>query len=416
MESSWSDAQARSFAEKAQADGQDPQLGLRIYTSQIIGQDPDLVMHGGGNTSVKVTAGDGTRLMHIKGSGWDLGNIEAPGLPAVRLEPLLAVKNGPKLSDPEMVAALREALIDPSAPNPSVEALLHGFIEEAFVDHCHSTAVLALANQTGMKERISALYGDRVAFVPYVMPGFDLSIEGEKIYARNPGCEGLWLENHGLFTFGPDAKTSYERVIAFVTIAERELEANGAGLAPARDTDRDAPEALLETLMDVLGGYDGPFGEQAAWDFRSNAYIRSYLDLTDLANIVHRGTATPDHVIRIKPFPLILKADADRRDIGVAIDSYVERYTDYFNRNAALATEDKIMLDPLPRVVLIPGVGLAGIAPDRKAAKIAADLAEQTARIVLSAERYGTFSPIGEKDLFDMEYWSLEQAKLQKSR
>ncbi|WP_116652280.1 class II aldolase/adducin family protein [Pelagibacterium sediminicola] len=414
MKSSWSDAQAQTFAQRAEADGYDRQLGLRIYTSQIIGQDPDLVMHGGGNTSVKVTARDGTRLMHIKGSGWDLGNIEAPGLPAVRLEPLLGIKDGPKLSDPEMVRALRDALIDPSAPNPSVEALLHGFIDEAFVDHCHSTAVLALANQTGMKDRVRALYEGRVAFVPYVMPGFDLSIEGEKIYSRNTGCEGLWLENHGLFTFGADARTSYERMIEFVTIAEGELKAHHAGLAPAQDTDADAPALLLAGLVEVLGEYEGPFGAAAAWDFRSNAAIRSYLDLPDLCNIVHRGTATPDHVIRIKPFPLIVKPDADRSEMRTAVDSYRTRYADYFNRNAALADTDKIMLDPLPRVVLIPGVGLAGIAPDAKAAKIAADLAEQTARIVLSAERYGRFSPIGEKDLFDMEYWSLEQAKLSK--
>lgn len=263
-----------------------------------------------------------------------------------------------------------------------------------------------------MKERVKELYGDRVAFVPYVMPGFDLSIEGEKIYARNPGCEGLWLENHGLFTFGADAKTSYDRMIEFVTIAQSELDARGAGLMPAAATDHKAPTTLLATLMDVLKDEQGPFGAQSAWDFRTNAYIRAYLDLPDLSNIVHRGTATPDHVIRIKPFPLVVNADADGLEIRVAIDDYQERYSDYFDRNAALADEDKIMLDPLPRVVLIAGMGLAGIAPDAKSAKIAADLAEQTARIVLSAERYGRFSPISEKDLFDMEYWSLEQAKL----
>ncbi|RUT28852.1 class II aldolase [Arsenicitalea aurantiaca] len=414
MDSRWSNEEAEAFAARAREEGHHPDLGHRIYSSRLIGQDPDLVMHGGGNTSVKVAGPDGM-LMHIKGSGWDLDTIEAPGLPAVRLEALLPVREGTKLTDPEMVALLRSALVDPKAPNPSVEALLHAFIPEAFVDHSHSSAVLALANQPGMAARVAALYGDRLAFVPYVMPGFDLSIEGGRIQAENPDAEGLWLENHGLFTFGPDARTAYERMITFVSIAEAELEAHGAALPPPEPSDAEAPDGLLSRLAEILAERDGPFGAGTAFDIRSTPAIRAYLALPDLVDIAHRGTATPDHVIRIKPFPLILAPDADRATIAHGLDEYAERYRAYFERNAARASEKKIMLDPLPRVVLIEGMGLAGIAPNAKAARIAADLAEQTARIVPAAEAYGRFTPISEPDLFDMEYWSLEQAKLAKA-
>ena len=274
-----------------------------------------------------------------------------------------------------------------------------------------SSAVLALANQAHMRERVAALFGNRVAFVPYVMPGYDLSMEGARIYDAHPGCEGLWLENHGLFTFGPDARTSYELMIEFVTIAEAELTRTGASLAPPQATDREAPAALLDTLRRELDRRAG--GDAHVWDFRSTPAVRDYLALTNLDEVAHRGTATPDHVIRIKPFPLILDVTADASAISAALDAYAARYTAYFERNAARANEPKTMLDPLPRVVLVRGQGVAGIAKGAKAARIAADLAEQTCRIVHAAERYGTFHPLNEADLFDMEYWSLEQAKLQ---
>ncbi|MGV8831573.1 MAG: class II aldolase/adducin family protein [Devosia sp.] len=412
MDSQWRQEDANAFAQKAHVAGYDPQLGLRIYTSQLIGRDPDLVLHGGGNTSVKVTGANGEALMHIKGSGWDLDTIEAAGLPAVRLNPLLAAQHGPALNDPEMVALLRSSLIDPKAPNPSVEALLHGFIGHAFVDHSHSSAVLVLANQADMRKRVDTLYGGRVAFVPYVMPGYDLSIDGGKAFDASPDCEGLWLENHGLFTFGADARTAYELMVEFVTIAERELARANATLPTPQETDQDAPTAILDALARQLTELEGPFGGQTAWDFRSTPAVRSYLSLGNLDDIAHRGTATPDHVIRIKPFPLILSSNADEAEISAALEAYKVRYIAYFERNHARADEPKKMLDPLPRVVLIKDRGVAGIAPSAPTAKIAADLAEQTSRIVVAAEHYGTFLPIGESELFKMEYWSLEQAKL----
>lgn len=412
MKSRWNDETAARYVEAALAAGQSEALGLRIYTSRIIGGDPDLVLHGGGNTSVKVTSATGEALMHIKGSGWDLDTIEAPGLPAVRLEPLLETCNGPRLSDPDMVSLLRASLIDADAPNPSVEALLHAFLPFAFVDHTHATAILALADQPDMRETVRRIYGDRLAYVPYVMPGFDLSIVADRIYREHPGCEGLWLENHGLFTFADDARASYELMIEFVTMAEQELARKGVALSGPQPSDGPEDMALRARLETALVRDGSPFAKGVFLDYRSTAAIRAHAGKADVEEIGLRGTVTPDHVIRIKPWPMVIEADADAAAIDAALAAYAERYRAYFARNATRTSEPKQMLDVYPRVVLVRNKGVYALGASAKAAVIGGDLCEQATRAINAAEAYGRFTPIGEADLFDMEYWSLEQAKL----
>lgn len=416
MQSRWNDIDAKAFEDAAIAAGQDPELGLRVYTSRIIGADPDLVLHGGGNTSVKVTGAQGEEIIHIKGSGWDLDTIEAPGLPAVRMAQLLAARDGGKLSDPDMVALLRANLLDPASPNPSVEALLHAFLPFRFVDHSHATAILALADQKDMAGTVKRIYGDRLAFVPYVMPGFDLSIEADKVYRANPDCEGLWLENHGLFTFADTAKGSYGLMIEFVTMAEQELADKGAALAGPQTSDRQPDEALLRRLEDVLRGEGSPFAKALHMDYRSTPAIREYVSRTDVADVSARGTVTPDHVIRIKPWPMIIGKDDTEEQIGEALAAYRERYEAYFRRNAARASEPKTILDTYPRVLVISGEGMVALGVTENAARIGGDLCEQATRAINAAESYGRFTPISEADLFDMEYWTLEQAKLKVAR
>ncbi|NBN77689.1 class II aldolase [Microvirga tunisiensis] len=413
MKSRWNDADAKMFVDEALAAGQDAELGLRVYSSRLIGSDPDLVLHGGGNTSVKVTDASGERLMHIKGSGWDLDSIAAPGLPAVRLDPLLAAREGPKLSDPEMVALLRANLLEASAPNPSVEALLHAFLPFAHVDHTHATAILALADQPDMRATVAAVYGRRLAYVPYVMPGFDLSIEADRIYREAPGCEGLWLENHGLFTFADDARKSYELMIEFISMAEAELARKGVALTGPQASDGPCDAALAARIEAALQSAAGsPFAKGVALDYRSTPAIRAYASRPDVEALSLRGTVTPDHVIRIKPWPLVLERGASDADIAAGLAAYARRYQDYFERNAAKAAEPKTMLDALPRVILVRGEGMFALGANAKAARIGGDLCEQMARVITAAEAYGTFTPISEADLFDMEYWTLEQAKL----
>lgn len=412
MKSRWNDEDAARYVEAARAAGQSEALGLRIYTSRIIGGDPDLVLHGGGNTSVKVTAVDGEALMHIKGSGWDLDTIEAPGLPAVRLAPLLESRNGPRLSDPDMVSLLRKSLIDANAPNPSVEALLHAFLPFAFVDHTHATAILALADQPDMRDTVKRIYGDRLAYVPYVMPGFDLSIVADRIYRAHLGCEGLWLENHGLFTFADDARASYELMIEFVTMAEDELVRAKVVLTGPQQNDGEEDMMLRARLEKALVRENSPFAKGLFLDYRSTTAIREHVGKENVEAIGLRGTVTPDHVIRIKPWPMIIKADADEVAIDAALAAYADRYRAYFTRNAARANELKQMLDVYPRLVLVLEKGIYALGTSAKAARIGGDLCEQATRAINTAEAYGRFTPIEEPDLFDMEYWSLEQAKL----
>ncbi|MGC9445578.1 class II aldolase/adducin family protein [Cereibacter johrii] len=412
MQSRWNDTEAETFAAEAQARGEPAELGLRVYSSRLIGQDPDLVLHGGGNTSVKIPSPEGM-LIHVKGSGWDLGDIEAPGLPAMHLAPLLETRDVPHMSDEEMVALLRAHLLDPAAPTPSVEALLHAYMPHAFVDHTHATAILALADQADMEPVVAELFGGRVGWVPYVMPGYALSHACGEAFARDPSVEGLWLEQHGLFTFAETARESYERMIGFVTMAEDYLAARGVPLPGPEASDGEAPEGLAADLRAALAAR-GALGADPALDFRSSPSIRSYLGRPDLPELARRGTATPDHVIRLKPFPMLLEPTAGPAGIEAALDAFEADYRAYFDRNAPNASEAKIMLDPLPRVVLVPGLGGWGVGANPKAARIAGDLLEQTSRVVNAAEAYRRFTPIPEPDLFDMEYWSLEQAKLRK--
>lgn len=417
MKSTWNDAEADALTHGL--DGAERDLALRVYTSRLIGVDPDLVLHGGGNTSAKSVMsidGEDVPVIFIKGSGWDLGTIEGPGLPAVRLEPLLEKRSVDKMDDREMVRFLRENLIDPKAPTPSVEALLHAFLPAKFVDHTHATASLVLANQPDAAEIARKIFGPEIAIVPYVMPGFDLSIAGDRVFADAPeGTIGLFLVNHGLFTLGEDARTAYERMIYYNTLCEEHLAARGIALPgpEASSGPNDASSAFEERLREAFSKVGGLFADgKVAMDFRATPSILAYSQLPTLASVSARGTATPDHVIRIKPFPLIAPADADVDALVALLEDFAQRYKAYFERNAPRAAEEKIMLDTLPRIVIVPGLGLFGMGSDAKAADIAADLGEQTARIVLAAEAYGRFSPISEPDLFDMEYWSLEQAKL----
>lgn len=411
MQSRWNDTDAASHAAEAEAAGRPAALGLRVYSSRLIGQEPDLVLHGGGNTSVKIADAEGGAVIHVKGSGWDLGDIAAPGLPAMRLAPLLATRDIPDMSDADMVAFLRRNLIDPKAPNPSVEALLHARLPHAFVDHSHATAILALADQPDMAATVAAIYGGRLGFVPYVMPGYGLAHACMAVFDRDPAVEGLWLAQHGLFTFGATARESYERMIEFVTLAEAHLAERGVALPGPEATDLAAPDDLAYALTTTLAEH-GALGSRPAVDFRSSPSIRRWLERGNLAELSRRGTATPDHVIRIKPFGMILPPDANSTAIRLALLDYGEDYRAYFDRNAPHAEEEKAILDPLPRAVLVPGLGVYGIGKDAKAATIAGDLLEQTARIVNAAEDYGRFTPISEAELFAMEYWSLEQAKL----
>jgi rhamnose utilization protein RhaD (predicted bifunctional aldolase and dehydrogenase)/NAD(P)-dependent dehydrogenase (short-subunit alcohol dehydrogenase family) len=402
MQSLWNDQEAATF-------GTDP-LGQRVYTSRLLGRNPELVLHGGGNTSVKVEEkdffGEPVSLCYVKGSGWDLATIEREGFSPVRMSALLKMAELPTMSDPDMVLQQRAAMTNPNAPAASIEAILHAILPFKFVDHSHANAIAALTGSKDGEKRVKEVFGKRVLVVPYVMPGFILAktvydlIKGRDL--RKEGIEGMVLLKHGLFTFADDARKSYELHIEMVTQAEEWLAKKVAGkqvqeLAQAAEDLKGL--AKMRQVVSRLRGYP-----QLA---RLNASPEAvgYTLNKDVATYGTQGPLTPDHSIRTKRAPVFIGDDMD-----AALKSYADEYAAYFKRNA----KDHTMLDPAPRFAVWAGRGLVSFGDTVKDAGIVHDIATHTAATVQLGEVAGGWEPLPEKDIFEIEYWELEQAKLRK--
>ena len=427
MKSLWSDTDAAAMVAHYARTGVNDDIALRVYSSRLLGGDPNLVLHGGGNTSVKTSLtdvmGDPCDVLCVKGSGWDLGDIEPAGLPALHIEPLRRLIKLDRLSDEDMVNAQRGQLLDSSAPNPSVETLLHAFLPAKFVDHTHATAVLAVTDQPNGADICGEIYGDRAPVVPYVMPGFALAKLAGQVHAENPASDGLILLKHGIFSYGATAREAYESMIALVNLAEARIE-------KAR-TQHFVPAEIAADLADVAAVAPiirGAFAqcvdeEEGEWrrqvlEFRTSPAILSYVNGSELPRYSQVGVVTPDHTIRTKNWPLIVSPPVAQDLAGfaaatrAAVGSYVDNYHAYFERHNASLAEPKTELDPMPRVVLVPGLGLFGAGKSRRDAAVAADIAENTIEVITDAEAIGRYAPVPEADMFEIEYWSLEQAKL----
>lgn len=404
MESQWSDEAAAAFG--------DDQLQLRVYTSRLLGRDPDLVMHGGGNTSVKITVpdffGDPVETLFVKGSGWDLATIEAPGFAPVRLDVLRRLATFEELSDTDMVREQRRAMLNPAAPGPSVEAILHAILPFRFVDHSHADAVVALTNTPGGEDRVRGLYGDSVLIVPYVMPGFILA---RTIWEMTQGLDwgridGMVLMNHGVFTFHDDARTSYERMVEMVDQAEKELGRRGALSAPALH-----PEPAPKVNPGALATIRRQAGELASGPLLvrldDSAAARGFAARADVADIATRGPLTPDHVIRTKRTAAVLGDDPVRD-----LEAFAADYCEYFETHRS---PEHQRLDTAPRwAVLRDGGGTLAFGRTPKELRIIGDLTEHTCRAIQWAEHLDAWRALPARDIFDVEYWVLEQAKLKK--
>ena len=422
MKSRWNEKEARAACRFWKTRGIARDLALRTYSARLIGADPALVLHGGGNTSVKSKAhdlrGEELEVLHIKGSGWDLRSIEPSGHPAVRLDRLLTLRGLDALSDEEMVNQCRINLLDASSPNPSVEALLHAFLPHTFIDHTHADAVLSIVNQPRARDIVREVYGDSVGIVRYVMAGFELSTVAARVYERSPDVVGLILIHHGIFTFGATARESYERMIQLVSQAERFIR-RARGKTRSRARVRKAPPSAFTDVAPTLRGRlaIATGSSQDSWKrfilhFRTTPAIRSFLARPDLRKIALLGPPTPDHVLRTKRLPLILLPGADP---AKAIATYGRACHEAFVKHCTKRRVDKAELDGSPRVILLPGSGIVGVGVDMKAARIAADLYEHAIDIITDAETAGSYRPLDALNLFDIEYWSLEQAKLGKA-
>jgi rhamnose utilization protein RhaD (predicted bifunctional aldolase and dehydrogenase)/NAD(P)-dependent dehydrogenase (short-subunit alcohol dehydrogenase family) len=425
MKSQWNDTTSKQVVEAHAAKGVGPDIALRVYTTRLLGRDPLLVLHGGGNTSVKTRARDDLGQEHeviaVKGSGADMADIEPWGLPAVKLEPLRKLRALEALSDEAMVNVQRLNLLDASAPNPSVETLLHAFLPHKFIDHTHAAAVLSLVDQPDGEALAREVYDGRMGIVPYIAPGFGLAKAAALVFDQKPDVEGLVLLKHGIFTFGETAREAYERMIEMVSLAESRLRQGRPIVFPAREI-AGAPATAAEIAPILRGAaaikHAGAEPTRFIADFRTAPEILAYVNGVELSSYSQRGVVTPDHIIRTKNKPLVVpapeagKLDGFARAVREAVAGFGAAYGAYFARENAAAGNTKTKLDPSPRVVLVPGVGLFGLGRTAKDASIAADLAENTVKVVTDAEAIGRYEPLPESDLFALEYWSLEQAKL----
>jgi rhamnose utilization protein RhaD (predicted bifunctional aldolase and dehydrogenase)/NAD(P)-dependent dehydrogenase (short-subunit alcohol dehydrogenase family) len=401
MHSLWTDSEATSFS------GSD--LSLRVFTSRLLGREPQLVLHGGGNTSVKSTVkdffGKDQDVLYIKGSGGDLATIEANGFAPVKMNVLLQMADLAALSDADMVREQRAAMLDPDSPNPSIEAVVHAVIPHKFVDHTHSNAVVAVTNQPDGESLVRETWGDRVIIIPYVMPGFLL---GKKVRELTKNAdwskvEGLILMQHGIFTFGATAQESYERMIKLVSESEAALEKRGGGPDAVQSATFCADNAALRKLAAHRQAVSKARGRACVAQPDFTDFAAGFASRSDVAGLATRGTLTPDHSIRTKRTPAIL----DSED---AVSRYTAAYAEYFQRNQSGQT----MLDPAPRWAILPGQGIASFGASLTEARIVNDIARHTLRTIQQAEAAGGWVALPEKDLFEIEYWDLEQAKLRK--
>lgn len=384
-------------------------LALRVYSSRLLGRDPNLVLHGGGNTSVKIResnlVGEEEDILYVKGSGWDLATIELAGFTPIRMAHLVKLAKLDTLSDLQMVNELKTHQTVASAPTGSVEAILHAVLPYRYVDHTHADAVVTITNTADGEARIREIYGQDVVIVPYIMPGFDLArLVAERFAAEaHENTLGMVLMNHGIFSFADTARESYERMIGLVERAERYLKANNAwdltfGSQPSfveesrvllaelrRDTSKAAGFACLLATHD---------------DERCLAFARR----PDVEAISQRGPATPDHVIRTKRIP----------QFGRDVADFANTYRTYFDAHAPQARTPVQMLDPAPRVILDPDLGMVTVGRNAKETGIVADIYRHTMDIIERAEHLGGWQALSARDIFDMEYWELEQAKLRK--
>lgn len=402
MQNRWNDSEAAKFTSL---------LEQRVYTSRLQGADQSLVLHGGGNTSVKVVEKDlfgrDETILYVKGSGWDLATIETQGFSPCRLDYLLKLATLEELSDTNMARELQLSMTNPSSPAPSVEAILHGLLPHTFVDHTHADAIVTITNSTDGEKRIREIFKDEMIVVPYAMPGFKLVKVVDELYRKHSTSKtiGLILMNHGIFTFAANAKESYDLMIEMVGRAEEYLkhkkawDINWSASSANEKKSTKAEVAAFRLDLSTTAGFP------LILSTHSDESTLSFANRADIAKVSQQGPATPDHIIRTKRVPMI----------GRDVEKYLQDYKKYFDEHAPNSTQKLTMLDPAPRIILDSEFGLITLGRTANDTSIGEDIYRHTMEIITRAEMLGGYHALSSENLFEVEYWDLEQAKLKRA-
>ena len=398
-------------------------LDQLVYQSRLIGADTSLVVWGGGNTSIKVTEQDhlgrDVAAMLIKGSGSDMKSIERRHFPALRLDEVLPLFDREEMSDDEMVAYLAKCMMDPAAPRPSIETLLHAFLPYTSVAHSHSDAVVALTNNSNASQALEDVYGDSLAIVEYIRPGFTLSKRVGQAVRGNPSIKGVVLVNHGLFTWGDTAKEAYDIHIDLVTQAEDYTQSKAAGkqvfgVLKQRPLDTDRRREVASAVAPTLRGAVSR-NNRAVLRFDDQPDVLEFVGSEQAKQLSGVGPATPDHLIQTKRRPLWVDApdpedvSAIRQAIAAGVEEYAQEYSRWYEEHT---DGGHPILDPYPRVALVPGIGMWSTGRDSRAALVTGDIYHHTISVMGSGQSAGDYTSLTSQDAYDAEYWPMELYKL----
>jgi len=420
MKNLWSEKEAKGLTG----------IDLLVYRSRLIGQEPALVLWGGGNTSLKHEEADfrgrSVAVMRIKGSGSDLRTIQRDRFPGVRVDDLLPLLERNDMSDEEMVSYLSHCLLEPGSPRPSIETLLHGFVPHPHVDHTHADAVLTLTNTTDGKRHVEAVFGKEAIWIPYRRPGFRLSRDVAEGVRGNPEARCAILEKHGLITWGDTARESYDATIEMNTRAEKYAREKGrrrsvfGGLVqePLPPTTRRAAFTRIAPFLRGLLSRTGNGGlERVVLRFDESSDVLEFVGSEAGPQIALAGPATPDHLLYTRARPMFVPGpapgqldrpedfDALKQAMSKAMEKYVAWYGVFFKKHASRKTPK---LNPRPRVILLPGLGMVTAWKDAKSAALVGEIYRHSIQIMRGAQALGEYRSLGMKDSFEVEYWPLE--------
>lgn len=409
------------------------EVALLIYRSNLLGADLRLTNYGGGNTSCKVLEKDPltgleTEEMWVKGSGGDLGTLKKSGLAALYVDRLRSLKNiyrGVEHED-EMVELFNHCIFDLSSKAPSIDTPLHGFLPFAHIDHLHPDAAIAIAAAKDGKKITEELFGGTIGWVEWKKPGFELGLQLKQCLDENPGIRGIMLGSHGLFTWGDTAYESYLNTLEVIEICSDYLNQNYGKKSPVfggqklESAEADQRKKQAAAIAPVLRGLCSS-KQHMIGHFTDDSRVLEFINSNDLDRLAPMGTSCPDHFLRTKISPLVLSLDSDadlsdvkalKETLEPAFEAYRAMYTAYYE--ACKHPNSPAIRDTNPVVILYPGIGMFTFSKDKQTARVAAEFYINAINVMKGAEAVSEYTSLPHQEAFNIEYWLLEEAKLQR--